>query len=164
VTRQLSPPTHLDSYLLNENDPEALQAWRTFKDCVRVVFEREHALCLAGLIVPTRTGRVEWRWARGPAGARAGVTTLRSDGTTRTIVAINIKQSDLKRTIVHEIAHIIDGHVYGSAEFSRDELEARADAFERRMLAPPPKPAPPEPETRCEPSGYHAINGHRRWY
>jgi hypothetical protein len=108
-----------------------------------------------------RTGRLEWRWARGPAGASAGVTTLRPDGTTRTIVAVNIKPTDLKRTIVHELGHIIDFHVHGGAEFSKDELEARADAFERRMLAPaPPRPKElPEPE----PSEWRATP-QRRFY
>jgi hypothetical protein len=132
ATRQLSPSPPLDAYLLNENDPDA---FRTLRDCVRVVYEREYALCLAGFAVPMRSGRVEWRWARGPAGARAGITTFRSDGRIRTIVAVNITPTDLRRTIFHEIGHVIDFHVHGGAEFSKDELEARADAFERRMLA-----------------------------
>ena len=55
--------------------------------------------------------------------------------------------------------------MYGGAQFSKDQLEARADAFERRMLAPALQAEPAaEPELTREPSGYTAINGRRRWY
>jgi hypothetical protein len=110
------------------------------------------------------SGRIRIRWAldTNPNRPSDGTTALHTDGSISMI--INLGPKDLRSVCHHETKHLFDFLLH-DRRFSTRELQVRAVAHVQKMLAPPPqpKPAPPE-EPRCEPSGYHALNGRRRWY
>ena len=162
VTRQLAS-TPLDPFILKEADIN--RSWLSLLiQCARRACDREPAESLAGIFVPLRTGRSLWQWARAPDGMNAGWTTLQSDGTTRTVVAVNLNgvkklppwvppDRALEYVISHELGHVRDLSLWGGEAFSQDELETRAEAFAQRMLAPSPPPPQPKRPPESKASG-----------